>query len=41
MYANYELPDITAEQIAKKAIEAAAEFDDGTSIPIDSHSITL
>jgi len=41
MYANYELPGITAEQIAKKSIEAAAEFDDGTSIPIDSHSITL
>ncbi|MEK9873385.1 MAG: hypothetical protein VW583_06435 [Betaproteobacteria bacterium] len=41
MYANYELPDITAEQIAKKAVEAAAEFDDGTSTPIDSHSITL
>jgi ATP-dependent protease HslVU (ClpYQ) peptidase subunit len=32
------LPDIDAKTIAKKSVEAAAEFDDGTGEPVDVYS---
>lgn len=36
LYAAYDLPDRDAESLARLAIEAAAEFDDGTGLPIES-----
>lgn len=41
MYATYHQPDMTAEDIARHAIAAAAEFDDRTGLPITSFSIKL
>ena len=41
MYSAYKDPALTAEQIAREAIEAAAEFDDGTGLPITSFSVRL
>jgi ATP-dependent protease HslVU (ClpYQ) peptidase subunit len=41
MYAAYNLPDKTAEDIARLGIEAAAQFDKGTGLPITSYSIHL
>ena len=41
MWSMYESPEISAETIARKSIEAASEFDDGTGLPIDSHKIKL
>lgn len=31
--------DLTAEEIARKAVEAAAKFNDGTGLPVEVHSI--
>tara|TARA_B110000483_G_scaffold164039_1_gene194269 strand:+ start:4705 stop:5286 length:582 start_codon:yes stop_codon:yes gene_type:complete len=39
MWSMYESSEISAEKIARKSIEAAAEFDDGTGLPVDSHEI--
>ncbi|MDA0238155.1 MAG: hypothetical protein O3B03_06540 [Proteobacteria bacterium] len=39
MWAMYDIPDISAETIARKSIEAASEFDDGTGLPLDSRQI--
>ena len=33
MYAGYDRPELDAQGIARLAIEAAAEFDDGTALP--------
>ena len=41
MYAVYDLPDRSAEDIARTAVEAAAEFDAGTGLPVLSHSVAL
>jgi ATP-dependent HslUV protease, peptidase subunit HslV len=41
MYSAYKDPRLSAEQIAHQAIEAAAEFDDGTGLPITSFSVRL
>jgi ATP-dependent protease HslVU (ClpYQ) peptidase subunit len=41
LYAMYDRPDMDAEAIARFAIEAAAEFDDGTGAPIQSFTIRL
>jgi ATP-dependent protease HslVU (ClpYQ) peptidase subunit len=41
MYAAYDRPGISAEQIARLAVEAAAEFDDGTGLPVISHAVRL
>jgi ATP-dependent HslUV protease, peptidase subunit HslV len=41
MYAAYDNPRLSAEQVARLAIEAAAEFDDATGMPVVSHSIKL
>lgn len=40
LYSNYDRFD-GVEDIARKAIEAAAEFDDGTELPLTLHSIDL
>ncbi len=41
MYGVYGNPRLSAEQVARLAIEAAAEFDDGTGLPVVSHSVKL
>ena len=41
MYATYDNSRLSAEQVARLAIEAAAEFDDSTGLPVVSHSVRL
>jgi ATP-dependent HslUV protease, peptidase subunit HslV len=41
MYASYDNPKLSAEQLARLAITAAAEFDDATGLPAVSHSVKL
>ena len=41
MYSAYADPQLSAEQIARHGIEAAAEFDDGTGLPVTSYSVQL
>jgi ATP-dependent protease HslVU (ClpYQ) peptidase subunit len=41
MYAAYDRPGLSAEQVARLAVEAAAEFDDATGLPVISHAIRL
>ena len=41
LWADYDRPGLTALQIARRAIEAAADFDDGTGLPIQSHTVRL
>ena len=41
MYAAYDRPGLSAEQLARLAVEAAAEFDDGTGLPVTSHAVKL
>ena len=41
MYSVYGRAGWDAERIARYAIEAAAEFDDGTALPVTSHAIKL
>jgi ATP-dependent HslUV protease, peptidase subunit HslV len=41
MYAAYDDPRLSAEQVARLAITAAAEFDDATGLPVISHSVKL
>ena len=41
MYSAYADPQLGAEQIARHGIEAAAEFDDGTGLPVTSYSVQL
>ncbi|MEO8630305.1 MAG: hypothetical protein ABI612_19735 [Betaproteobacteria bacterium] len=41
MFSSYGNADLTAEQIARIGIEAAAEFDDGTSLPMSSFTVPL
>jgi ATP-dependent protease HslVU (ClpYQ) peptidase subunit len=41
MFAAYDSPRLTAEQVARRAIEAAAEFDDATGLPVISHAVKL
>ncbi|HEY7656582.1 MAG TPA: MFS transporter [Burkholderiales bacterium] len=41
MYAAYDRPGPSAEQVARLAVEAAAEFDDGTGLPVTSHAVKL
>jgi ATP-dependent protease HslVU (ClpYQ) peptidase subunit len=41
MYAAYDRPGLSAEQVARLAVEAAAEFDDGTGLPVVSHAVKL
>ena len=41
MHAVYDDPAKSAEDIARIAIETAAEFDDGTGLPMNSYTIKL
>ena len=41
MYFAYGNPELNAEQIARHGIEAAAEFDDGTGLPITCYTLRL
>ena len=41
MYATYDDPKRSAEEIARHAIEGAAEFDDSTGTPITVHAVKL
>jgi ATP-dependent HslUV protease subunit HslV len=41
LYANYGRANLSAGQIARKAIEAAAEFDDGTGLPVQTFTVKL
>jgi ATP-dependent protease HslVU (ClpYQ) peptidase subunit len=41
MYGVYDDPRRSAEDIARLAIEAAAEFNDATGLPIVSHAVKL
>ena len=41
MYACYDRPGWDAKKIARYAIEAAAEFDDGTGAPVHAFSVKL
>jgi ATP-dependent protease HslVU (ClpYQ) peptidase subunit len=41
MYALYGVPGCSAEDIARRAIEAAAEFNDATGLPATSHAVKL
>jgi ATP-dependent protease HslVU (ClpYQ) peptidase subunit len=41
MAALYKTPDLSAEEIAKLGVEAAAEFDDGTGLPLTSYTLKL
>jgi ATP-dependent protease HslVU (ClpYQ) peptidase subunit len=41
MYAAYPLPRRSAEDVARLAVEAAAEFNDATGLPVTSHAVKL
>jgi ATP-dependent HslUV protease, peptidase subunit HslV len=41
MYVTYSQPRRSAEDIARLAIAAAAEFDDSTGLPVISHAVKL
>ena len=41
LFALYDQPGMDAEALARAAISAAAEFDDGTGLPIESHGLAL
>ena len=41
MYAIYEQPQLDAEAIARFAVQAAAQFDDSTGLPVTSHTLRL
>jgi ATP-dependent HslUV protease, peptidase subunit HslV len=41
MYARYDDPEMSAEKIARLGVQAAAEFDEDTGLPITSHTVKL
>ena len=41
LYSIYDDPRRSAEDIARHAIETAAEFDDGTGLPVTSYTVKL
>lgn len=41
LWALYERPNLSSLQIARQAIEAAAEFDDGTALPVQAYTVRL
>ena len=41
LWSLYNDDRLTSEQLGKLAIEAAAEFDDATGLPVDCHTITI
>lgn len=41
MYTLYDNASLSAEDIARRAIQAAAEFDDSTGLPLQCHTVRL
>lgn len=41
IYARYDDPSLSAEALARLGVEASAEFDDSTGLPVTSYSIKL
>lgn len=41
LHAAYQRPELDAEAVARVAVAAAAEYDDATGLPIESHSLPL
>jgi ATP-dependent HslUV protease subunit HslV len=41
LYTLYDQPDLSAEDLARRAVEAAAEFDDQSGLPLTMYSIPL
>ena len=41
LWALYEDPQLTAEALAVKAVEAAAEFNNATGLPVNCHTVRL
>ena len=41
LYTTYDTPDRSAEELARLAVQAAAEFDDATGLPIISYTVPL
>ncbi len=41
LHALYDTPGLGAEALARRAVEAAAEFDDATGLPLEVHGIRL
>ncbi len=41
LWASYERSGLSAGQLARRAIEAAAEFDDGTGLPVQCYTVKL
>ena len=41
LWASYDRKGLSAAQIARRAVEAAGEFDDGTGPPVQSYSVRL
>ena len=41
LWALYDRPGLSALQIARQAIVAAAEFDDGTALPVQAYTVRL
>ena len=41
LWSSYNDDRLSSQQLGKLAIEAAAEFDDATGLPVDCHTITI
>lgn len=41
LHALYDDPALSAEQLARRATEAAAEFDDSTGLPLQCHTVKM
>jgi ATP-dependent protease HslVU (ClpYQ) peptidase subunit len=41
LWSDYQRKDFSASKIARRAIEAAAEFDDGTDLPVHAFTVRL
>ncbi|HWQ37507.1 MAG TPA: MFS transporter [Burkholderiales bacterium] len=41
LWASYDRPNLSAVEIARRSIQAAAEFDDGTGLPVQARTVRL
>lgn len=41
LWANYDRPNLSALELVRRSIEAAAQFDDSTALPIQAYSVRL
>lgn len=41
LWANYDRPNLGALELVRRSIAAAAEFDDGTGLPVQAHTVRL